>query len=178
VAERAVVMAVAAYASKAAAEQDFHTLREAAGGGGGREPLTVALVEKGADGQLTVDRYQGAGARPACGVALLGGALLVLAAPLGLLFLVPFVATRTTWAGVGALVSRLWNDVPKGDLRRMSDLVEATQAALVVVGVDRTGEELGPLLARARTAVVSDLPPLDLDADYSKAIEEAEATGG
>ena len=60
----------------------------------------------------------------------------------------------------------------------MSDLVETTQAALVVVGVDRTADEVEPLLAHALTTVVADLPPFDLEADWSKAIEEAEATGG
>ena len=173
--DQAVVIAVAAYASKAAAERDFGALATAAGG---QDRLTAALVEKGADGRLTVDRYHGPAGRPACGLALLGGALVVLAAPLGLLFLVPVVATRAAWAGVGAIVSRLWYELPKGELRHMSDLVETTQAALVVVGLDRTVDELEPLLAHALTAVVADLPPFDLDADWSKAIEEAEATGG
>ena len=78
--DQAVVMAVAAYASKAAAERDFRALATAAGG---QDRLTAALVEKGADGRLTVDRYHGPAGRPACGLALLGGALVVLAAPLG-----------------------------------------------------------------------------------------------
>ena len=173
--DQAVVIAVAAYTSKAAAERDFQKLSST---DSGQDDLAAALVEKGADGRLTIDRYRAAAGRPACGLALLGGALVILAAPLGILFLVPVVATRTAWAGVGAIVACLWNDVPKGDLRHMSDLVETTQAALVVVGVDRTGDELAPLLAHARTAVVADLPPVDLDADWSKAIEEAEATGG
>src|SRR6476469_3652600 len=105
-------MAVAAYTSKAAAERDFQKLSSPESG---QDQLAAALVEKGADGRLTVDRYHGASGRPA-------GGLVVLAAPLGILFLVPVVVTRTAWAGVGAIVAHLWHDVPKGDLRHMSDL--------------------------------------------------------
>ena len=174
-ADRPVVIAVAAYSSKAAAEGDFGRLCAT---DAGRDLLTAALVEKGADGRLTVDRYHGSTERLTGGLALLGGALVVLAAPLGIHFLVPVVATTTAWAGVGAIVSHLWNDIPQGGLRHMGDLLETTQAALVVVALDHAGRDLEPLLANAATTVVIDLTPTDLEADFAKAIEEAETTGG
>jgi hypothetical protein len=170
VAKRPLVIAVAAYSSKAAAERDFGRLCAT---DTGRDLLAAALVEKGADGRLTVDRYQGTAERLAGRLALLGGALVVLAAPVGILFLIPVVATTTAWAGVGAIVSHIWNDIPMGELRHMSDLVEATQAALVVIALDHTAKDLEPLLANAATAVVTDLTPADLDDDVARAIEEA-----
>ena len=174
-ADKVVVIAVAAYSSKAAAEHDFGRLCATGAGG---DLLTAALVEKGADGRLTVDRYHGSAERLAGGPALLGGALVVLAAPLGILFLVPIVPTTTAWAGVGAIVAHLWNHIPKGKLRHMGDLLETTQAALVVVALDHACKDLELLLVNAPTTVITDLTPTDLEFDFAKAIEEAETIGG
>ena len=54
--DQPVVMAVATYRSKAAAERDFLAVWGAKHQG---EPdhVAAAVVEKGADGQLTIDRY-------------------------------------------------------------------------------------------------------------------------
>jgi uncharacterized membrane protein len=174
-ADHPLVIAVAGYSSKAAAMRDYRRLCDAEAG---HDRVSAALVEKGADGRLTVDRYHSPPECMAGGVALLGGALLVLAAPLGIFFLVPVMATSTAWAGVAAIVAHLWNDVPKGMLRNMSDLVEMTQTALVVVALDHSGKDLEALLAGAPSVVVTDLTPTDVEADFSKAIEEAETTGG
>jgi uncharacterized membrane protein len=170
-------MAVASYASRAAAERDFEGLCPASGGFA-RDQVAAALVEKGADGRLTVEDHRSAPEGLVCGTALLGGALIVVAAPLGVIFLVPVLAATTTWAGVGALVAHLWNNIPKGDIRHMSDLVEAAQSALVVVALDRTIDQVKPLLGSASSSVVTDIGPADLEAEFCNAVDEACTTGG
>src|SRR2546421_4580109 len=134
-AECLVIMAVASYRSKAAAEADFSALWDDDGRGSvGR--VAAALAEKGADGQLTIDRYQCPLEEPVWEGAVLGSALTVLAVPVGILFLVTVVETGADLGGVGAITGHFWNNVPKEQLRRMTELLETGQAALVVVARD------------------------------------------
>jgi uncharacterized membrane protein len=171
--EQAVVVAAATYASRAAAAEGLRTLCGAPPRGphGG---LAAATVEKGADGRLTIDRH-GATTSHGPDYLLLGAVLVVLAAPVGIAFLVPMAATGSAWAGVGALVGHVWHDIPKHELRRMSDLLEAGQAALVAVSVDRTADNVRAALTGATIAVVTGGMAADLEADVALAIDEANA---
>src|SRR3954465_8702401 len=96
VSDQAIVMAVASYRSRAAAEHDFRSVCGKDHGGAPGD-VAAAIVEKGADGPLTVGHH-GIAERFACGAAILGGALVVVAAPVGIVFLVPTIATKAAWA--------------------------------------------------------------------------------
>jgi hypothetical protein len=173
--EQAVVVAAATYPSRATAAEGFRTLCSAPPRGSvGR--LAAAIVEKGADGRLTIDRH---GCCTTSHVGrddlLLGAVLVVLAAPVGIAFLVSVVATGSAWAGVAVLVGHIWHDIPKSELRRMSDLLEAGQAALVAVAVNRAADDVRAGLSAATIAVVTDGVTVDLEADVALAIDEANA---
>jgi hypothetical protein len=175
-AEHAVVVAAATYRSRAAATRDLRALCHEASAGG-QTSVAAAVLEKGAEGRLTVDHL---GSSPSPSRAdghdvLLGAVLVVLAAPLGIHFLVPLVASASAWSGVASLAGHLWHDVPRDQLRRMSALLEGEQAALVAVAVDRSGEEVRAALAGAGTAVVTDAVLLDIEAELALAIGEANA---
>jgi hypothetical protein len=176
VSDQAVVIAVASYPSRAIAERDLEALCGARAEGR-RATVSAAIVEKGADGLLTIDHHQTA-ERFADGAVALGAALIVLAAPLGVFFLVPVLATKTAWAGVGAIVAHFWNNVPKAELRRMSDLLESTQAVLVVVALDHDHDEIEPLLARSTTTILSEVSASDLETEFCNAVAEADAIDG
>jgi hypothetical protein len=160
--DHTTVLAVASYRSKAAAERDFDaimiTLSE--------RPLdyAAAVVEKGADGTLTLDRFHHA----AVGDALLGAALNVIAAPLGILLLAPAIVTQASGADVAPLVGHFWHHIPRDELFRMSNLLEAGQAAIAIVTVDDTTEDLRSLFSNATTALVTD-PTVG---DFSNAVDE------
>jgi len=174
-ADRPVVMAVASYRSKGAAEADFRALWP-----GNPTDVTAriaaALVEKGADGELTIDRHRCPEDHPVWNGAVLGSALTVVAAPVGIRFLVPVVGTGPDLGGVGALAGHFWNNVPKHQLRRMSELLETSQAALVVVAGDEPEPSLEAMLAGAEDRVVA-RTTADFDHDYSCGVEEAKAIG-
>jgi hypothetical protein len=172
--EQAVVVAAATYASRAAAAEGLRTLCGAPPRGphGG---LAAATVEKGADGRLTLDRYDCRTSGLGPHELLLGAVLIVVAAPLGITFLVPLAATGSTWAGVAALVGHVWHDIPKSELRRMSDLLEAGQASLVAVAIERAADDVRAALSAATTAVVTDGVTADLEAEVALAIAEANA---
>jgi hypothetical protein len=176
VSDQAVVMAVAGYPSRTIAERDLEALCRARVVGG-RPTVTAAIVEKGADGLLTIG-HQKTAERFAYGAVILGGALIVLAAPLGVFFLVQVLATKTAWAGVGAIVAHFWNNIPKAELRHMTDLLESTQAVLVVVALDLDHDEIEPFLAHSSTSIVSDLSAADLEAEFRNAVVETDTIDG
>jgi hypothetical protein len=168
-ADRRVIMAVASFGSKAAADADFDALLASPG------PVAAALVEKGPDGRLTIDRHQ-CPAEPAVWAGpVLGGALTVVAAPVGIRFLVPVVAAGPDLGGVGAIAAHFWNNIAKDQLRRMSELLETGQAAIVVVA-DATGEALAATLRHAEVEVAAS-SSADFAHDYASGIEEARAIG-
>lgn len=172
--EQAVVVAAATYTSRATAEESLRALcGEPARGPLGR--LAAAIVEKGADGRLTIERHGATTSHHGPDDLLLGAVLVVLAAPVGIAFLVPVATTGNAWAGVAALVGHVWHDIPKSELRRMSDLLEAGQAALVAVAVDRAADDVRAALTDATIVVVTDGVTADLEADIALAIDEANA---
>jgi Protein of unknown function (DUF1269) len=158
-----VVLAVATYPARADADHDFGAVL--GGGQGGRlDRVAAAILEKGADGKLEVRRHGCTPEHPAYCDVLLGGALMVIAAPLGIAFLTPVVPTGAAWAGVGAIVDHFWHYIPRDALRRMSDLLESGQAALVVVAVNHLGVEVAALLSQSTNKISTDCIRADLEA--------------
>jgi hypothetical protein len=169
VSDHPVVMAVAAYPSKAAADLDFHAVEDVPRG----LDIAAALLRKGGDGRLTIVRQASSKEQLTRGAALLGGALTIIAAPVGILFLAPLVKTWAAWTTVGAVVGHLWHNVPKQQLRQMSDLLEAGQAALVVVAVDKSGDHISDLLTNATSTIVSDCTSAEFDDEQLDVSDEA-----
>jgi uncharacterized membrane protein len=166
--DQPVVLAVATYPSKRAAEQDFHAVWGVKHEGE-LDHVAAAVLVKDASGKLKMDRHDSTAKHLAWGGAMLGGAMVVLAPPLGAAML---AGTGATMAGAGGIIGHFWHNIPKDELRRMSDLLESGEAGLVVVAVDHTGEDIGALLANATTKVVSDTTRADFDAAFSEALAE------
>jgi uncharacterized membrane protein len=176
VSEHNVVMAVATYGSRADADRDFAEVASLC-----RPDLvhvSVAQVSKGGDGRLAMDRHAGGDADQAWRRALLGAALAAIAAPLGICFIGPLAATRAAWAGIAALVGVFWHQIPKDRLHKMGDLLEARQAALVVVALDRTGDEITTLLSDRAAAILVTTTSDDFEATYTHGVEEGQAPDG
>jgi hypothetical protein len=158
--EHVVVMAVASYGSKTVASDDFDALWISAGAS--ERPRAASVLEKGADGAIRMVRHDSKGASPTRGTELLGAALIVIAAPVGIVLLAPVAVTEDAWLRVADLVDRLWHGVPRDALHRMANLVEAGQATLVVVAVDVAAEAVGGLLRHASARIVTDHMDTDL----------------
>jgi hypothetical protein len=158
--EHVVVMAVASYRSKAAASDDFDALWVPAARPD--RPRAAGVLEKGADGAITMVCHQSTGSSPTRGMELLGAALIVVAAPVGILLLARLGVTQDAWVRVAAVVDHLWHGLPRDTLHRMANLVDAGQATVVVVAVDHAAEAVGGLLPGASTCIVSDQSDTDL----------------
>jgi hypothetical protein len=166
--DQPVVLAVASYASRTSAYTDFDSLWSLRSLSGS-DHLGAALVEKGTSGELEMNCHRTSAASPAWGVALLGGALTTVAAPLGVAYLASGLSSSADWAGAAAIVSRFWNHIPRDELRTMSNLLEAGQAGLVVVAIAHDDLNVKACLSGATDRVLSESMPVDLLADFSRA---------
>ena len=122
------------------------------------------------DGKLHLDHHETTAASPAWGGALVGGALAVVATPLAIAPLSDIATQDTTWAGVGGIVGFFWHNIPKGQLLRMSDLLESGQAALVVVALDQSATTIEALLRNATEAIVAETDGGDIEMAYEEAL--------
>jgi hypothetical protein len=169
--EHHVVVAVAAYRSRTDATQDIETVA-GANRTAAHDFVAATLVEKGADGQLTVGEHTSTTTDIGWHGLLLGAAVTAITAPLGILILTRTVSTPAAWIGAATLVAHFWQNTPKQQLRTMSDLLEARQAAVVIVALDHAEHDLGGLVSDAAIAVVAARTSADLDAEYSEAIAD------
>jgi hypothetical protein len=108
------------------------------------------------------------------GGGILGASLTVISAPLGVVFLGPLAATTAVWAGAGSLVGHFWKNIPKDQVRKMSDLLEAGDFGLVIVAVNPKEAAIGSLLANAQTKIVVD-NVIDPDDALTQAFDAADA---
>ncbi|HUJ65949.1 MAG TPA: hypothetical protein VLX59_10450 [Acidimicrobiales bacterium] len=167
-ADQPVVLAVASYPSRGAAHRDFDALWSLEPFNEG-DQVSAALVEKGSSGELEMNSQRSSAHGVAWGIALLGGALTTVAAPMGVSYLGAGLSSIAEWAGAAAIVGRFWYEIPRDMLRSMSNLLEAGQAGLVVVAIAHDSEHLMACLSGATSTVVSESIPLDLAADFTRA---------
>ena len=167
-ADRPTVLGVATYSDQAAAVADFGAVR-GVHHEGQADHVAAAVLVKAIDGKLRVERqYTTATVR--WGGALVGAALAVVAAPLAIEPLSVVATHDGTWAGVGGIVGHFWNNIPKSQLLRMSDLLESGQAALVVVAVDHREADVEALMQNATDRIVSETDGGDLEQAYEDAV--------
>jgi uncharacterized membrane protein len=161
-----IVLAVASYSARRDAEHDFDSARLVRQEGK-LDQVAAAVLEKGADGRLEIRRHDSTAEHLAVPGALLGAAISVIAPPLGIAFLAAVLPTMAAWAAVGVIAGHFWHHIPKDTLRRLSDLLESGQAALLIVAVNHTGGEVASLLTRPTDEIVNQSILADLDEDLS-----------
>ena len=149
-----VTVAVATYSNKVSAEQDYDAVRGIKHHGQ-LDHIAIAFVEKDADGRLKIDRHDSTATHLAWGGGVLGASLAVISAPLGVVFLGPLAASTAVWAGVGGFVGHFHDNIPKDEVRMMSDVLESGQFGLVVVAVNPKGANVDALLANAFDKIVA-----------------------
>jgi uncharacterized membrane protein len=166
-------VAVATYANKAAADLDYEAVR-AVKSGGQLDHLAVAVVTKGADGKLDIDRHDSTAKHLAWGGGILGAVSTVVFAPLGIVFLGPLITNTAVYAGAGGLVGHFWHNIPKDEVRKMGELLETGDYGIIVVAVNPQGTDVGALLSNAQDKFVVD-GVYDTDGALDDAFEASEA---
>ena len=129
----------------------------------------AAVVTKDPDGRVHVNKDEMATRHGAWGGAAAG-------AVVGILFPPAVIGSTIVGAAIGGVGGHLWRGMSRADVKELGDLIDAGQAALVVVGETRLQKALeqAGLQAEKEAAKEVDVSPKDIDA----AVRDAAAQVG
>jgi uncharacterized membrane protein len=126
----------------------------------------AAVVTKDADGKVHENKDETSTRHGGWGGAAVGGLI-------GLLFPPSILAGAAVGAAVGAVGGHLWKGLSRSDVKELGDLIDAGEAALLIVGESKMRQALEKAGLRAEKQVAKDL---DVSADdIDDAIKEATA---
>lgn len=163
-----VTLATAKYNDRESAVADFKAVWEARHKGE-FDHTALAVLTKDDSGKLRVDRHDSTTKHLTWGGALLGGALAVVAPPVG----VAVLAASGTAAGAGAIVGHFHHNIPKKDVEAAAAMLEAGQSGLIVVAVNRKGSDIEGLLGNAVEKTSLETTWGDLDDEIEKELAAA-----
>ena len=128
----------------------------------------VAIINKDAEGKVHVTKHE----KPTQHGAWTG---LAVGAVIGVLFPPSIIGAAAVGAGSGALIGHFARGMSRGDMKDLGDLLDDGQAALIVIGESKVGEQLDKDLQRAQRSVEKQV---DADRkDLEKELEQAEKQG-
>lgn len=166
--DRPVFLYAAVYDSTAEAEQDYDAVFDlhAAGAIG---TFDGALIEKEADGKVHVHKTE----KPTQHGAWTG---IGVGAVVGILFPPAIIGGAAVGGVTGGVVGHLWKGLSRGDLKDLGESLDEGQAAIIVIGESKVGEQIEKATRRATKLVEKQLRA---DAkELRKEIEAAEKAGG
>ena len=159
----AVFIYIGTYPSEASARADYDVIKDlhAAGAVG---TYDASVVTKDDDGKVHVNKDETSTRHGAWGGAAVG-------ALVGIIFPPSLVVGAAVGATVGGVSGHLWKGMSRADVKEFGDIIDAGQAALVVVGESTIEDALNKAGLKAEKQVAKDLnvDPKDID----KAVQEA-----
>jgi uncharacterized membrane protein len=148
---------VGTYPSEAAARSDYDVVKDlhSLGAVG---TYDAAVVTKDSSGKVHVNKDEMATRHGAWGGAAAG-------ALVGILFPPSIIGTALVGAAVGGVSGHLWRGMSRSDVKQFGDVIDAGQAALVVVGESTIEEALekADLKAEKHAAKQVDVSAKDID---------------
>ena len=159
----AVFIYIGTYPSEAAARADYDVVKDlhAAGAVG---TYDAAVVTKDDGGKVHVNKDEMATRHGAWGGAAVG-------AVVGILFPPAIIASAAVGAAVGGVGGHLWRGMSRADVKEFGDIIDAGQAALVIVGESKVEQAVDKAALKADKHVAKelDVSPKDID----EAVQEA-----
>lgn len=159
----AVFIYIGTYPSEAVARADYGIVKDlhAIGAVG---TYDASVVTKDDEGKVHVHKDETATRHGAWGGAAVG-------ALVGLLFPPAIIGTAAIGAAVGGVSGHLWRGMSRADVKEFGDIIDAGQAALVIVGESTVAQavEKAELKAEKKVAKELDVSAKDID----KAVREA-----
>lgn len=176
--DKPMIVALATYSSVDDAEADRHAVMQAHKEGD-LGHVAAAVLHKDANDKLHMDRHDTTAKHLAWGGAAVGALLGIIAPPVGLALLGSTVAAGVvidagTLAAVGGLTGHFWHNIPKKDLEEFATLLNAGDAALVVVAVDKQTEQIDATLTKAAKKAIKKYNKGDLEGAYDEALKGLE----
>jgi uncharacterized membrane protein len=161
-----VFVFIGTYPDEASAQVDYSVVKDlhADGAVGSYDG---AVITKDADGKVHVNKDEMATRHGGWGGAAVG-------AVVGILFPPSIIAGAAVGAAVGGVSGHLWRGMSRSDVKELGDMIDAGQAALLVVGQSTLEDALNKAGLKAEKHITKEL---DANAkDINKAIKE-EAKG-
>jgi uncharacterized membrane protein len=154
----AVFIYIGTYPSEAAARADYDVVKELHAVG--------AVGSYDAAGKVHVNKDEMATRHGAWG-GIAAGALI------GILFPPSIIGTALVGGAVGGVSGHLWRGMSRSDVKELGELIDAGQAALVVIGESKLEQALAKAELRAEKHIAKEL---DVSAkDVHEAVQEAAA---
>jgi uncharacterized membrane protein len=158
-----VFIYIGTYPSEDAARADYEIVKEfhvvAAVG-----TYDAAVVTKDESGRVHINKDETATRHAGWGGAAAG-------AVVGLLFPPAIIGTALVGAAIGGVSGHLWRGMSRSDFKELGEIIDAGEAALVVVGENKLQQTLQTAEFRAEKSVVKELDVSSRDLD--KAVQEA-----
>jgi uncharacterized membrane protein len=159
----AVFIYIGTYPSEDAARADYGVVKDlhAAGAVG---TYDASVVTKDDAGKVHVSKDEMATRHGAWGGAAVG-------ALVGILFPPSIIAGAAVGAAVGGVGGHLWRGMSRADVKEFGEIIDAGQAALVIVGESKLEQAVDKAELKAEKHVAKELDVSSKDVD--KAVREA-----
>ena len=161
--EDATFVFAGAYESEADAKLDYEAIKElhAAGIIGGYD---AAVIHKGDDGKVHVNKDETATRKGAWGGAVVG-------AVVGILFPPSIIAGAAIGALAGGVGGHIFKGMSRSDMKDLGELLDEGQAGLIVVGDWKLEEAIDKAFAHAERTIereIKGIQKAEIEAEYAK----------
>ncbi len=159
-----VFVYVGTYPSEMSARDDYEIVKDlhAAGGVG---TYDASVVTKDANGKVHVNKDETSTRHGAWGGAAVG-------AVVGILFPPSLVGGAIVGAGIGGVGGHLWKGMSRSDVKEFGELIDAGQAALVIVGESTIEAALDKADLKAEKHIAKELDNVS-SKDIDQAVQQA-----
>ena len=158
-----VFIFIGTYMDEASAQADYDTIKDlhSAGAVG---TYDASVVTKDLNGKVHVNKDEMATRHGGWGGAAVG-------AVVGILFPPSILGAAVVGGAVGGVSGHLWRGMSRSDVKELGDVIDAGQAALLVVGESTVEAALNKAGLKAEKQVAKELDVSSKDID--KAVKEA-----
>jgi uncharacterized membrane protein len=155
----AVFIYIGTYSSEPAARADYDVVKDLhlAGAVG---TYDAAVITKDAAGKVHVNKDEMATRHGAWGGAAVG-------AVVGILFPPAIIGFAIVGAAVGGVGGHLWRGMSRADVKEFGEIIDAGQAALLIVGEDKLAEAVDKAGLKAEKHVAKELDVSAKDVDQA-----------
>ena len=165
-AEDGMFLYIGTYSSEAAARDDYDVVKDL-------HSIDVvgsydaAVITKDAKGKVHVNKDEMATRHGGWGGAAAG-------AVVGMLFPPALIGSALVGGAIGAASGHLWRGLSRSDVKELGDLIDAGQAALLVVGASNLEQAIDEAGLKAEKSVAKqvDVNTADMDAAVGEATSE------
>ena len=158
-----VFIYIGTYPSEAAARQDYDVVKDlhALGAVG---TYDAAVIRKDESGKVHVNKDEMATRHGGWGGAAAG-------AVVGILFPPSIIATAIVGGAIGAVSGHLWRGMSRADVKELGDMLDANEAALLIIGESTIEDAINKAQLKAEKHVAKELEASATD--VNKAVQAA-----